>query len=383
MLQDLTFRRRTLPQRSNSSDYSTWGNAMESQSIYVPILKGKRGEFHALGHLRPETKAALFPLLEIPPLKAPKPGKDPKEAAEKNLGRMVKELALGWAGGGPLMIDTSALTSTNTADVTVINQKIYGLLQEKGLQVIPVVWPDLPGAPYEMYREMLTVQRAEVAVRVSLQRSADLTTQLQRLLRALECQPNRVHLVLDLGAIAPGTARLTTLAASAVLKGLPMAKAWRSLTLAGTAFPETLVLVKAWSSASVERTEWLVWKAIRATGADLPRVPRFGDYAIAHPNHIETDGPLFPSGNIRYTATDSWTVLKGVRIKDNGTEQFRDLARDLMKRPEYAGPAFSWGDEAIKRCADGEGTPGSSTTWRAIGTNHHLEMVVDQLSKLS
>jgi hypothetical protein len=64
-----------------------------------------------------------------------------------------------------------------------------------------------------------------------------------------------------------------------------------------------------------------------------------------------------------------------------GREQYRDLCRQLVVQPEYAGGHFTWGDRLIADCASGIDEPGWQNHWRGAGTSHHLSHVVKQLSR--
>lgn len=56
-----------------------------------------------------------------------------------------------------------------------------------------------------------------------------------------------------------------------------------------------------------------------------------------------------------------------------------DLAKKLVESQHYLGPEFSWGDSQILQGSLGQGTPGNSTTWIAIDTNHHIAYVVAEV----
>ncbi len=56
----------------------------------------------------------------------------------------------------------------------------------------------------------------------------------------------------------------------------------------------------------------------------------------------------------------------------------------LMLRPEFRGPAFSWGDCYVKTLGsnpDG-GRTGSATTWLSASVNHHLTYVARQVAQV-
>ncbi|MGI0086305.1 MAG: beta family protein, partial [Nitrososphaerales archaeon] len=86
----------------------------------------------------------------------------------------------------------------------------------------------------------------------------------------------------------------------------------------------------------------------------------------------------------RYATQEDWLIWKGANVfKDpDGYGQFLDICRDLITKAEYSGPDFSWGDAEIFEKATNGGSPGNAETWRRIGTNHHIEMVLAQIASL-
>ena len=137
------------------------------------------------------------------------------------------------------------------------------------------------------------------------------------------------------------------------------------------------------SVTPIPRIEWTVWRSL-IVRSRLPRLPAFGDYAISHPQPSEVDPRIMrPSASIRYTANDAWLVLKGRNLRDYGYAEFYDVCRDLVARPEYSGPSFSWGDWYIEECANQRVGTGNLTTWRKVGTSHHLAFVTRQIASLT
>jgi hypothetical protein len=111
------------------------------------------------------------------------------------------------------------------------------------------------------------------------------------------------------------------------------------------------------------------------------RLPAFGDYAISHPASLFVDMRLLkPSAKIRYTADDGWYIIKGENVRDYGFEQYHDLSEKVVGSRYYCGPAYSWGDGYLKKCADGTGKTGNLTTWVQVDTNHHIEKVTRDIA---
>ena len=165
---------------------------------------------------------------------------------------------------------------------------------------------------------------------------------------------------------------------------MPLGDRWRRVILAAASFPIDLSEVDAATSTTIPRREWQLWRALQRRRTGLPQQGIiYSDYAIAHPLPRELD-PRFMmmSASIRYTTDEDWLVVKGRNVRQYGFEQYFDLCRTLVELPEFYGPTFSWGDEYIARCAAREVGPGNATTWRKVGTNHHITVVVRAIANL-
>lgn len=107
----------------------------------------------------------------------------------------------------------------------------------------------------------------------------------------------------------------------------------------------------------------------------------FGDYAIANPVYVPVN--YTGSANIRYTITNEWLIYRGRTLKGpvyGGYNQFRVLAQQLSQDQAFCGAGFSWGDAEIVARGQGQNGPGNATTWRAVGTNHHITFVARELA---
>jgi hypothetical protein len=85
---------------------------------------------------------------------------------------------------------------------------------------------------------------------------------------------------------------------------------------------------------------------------------------------------------LRYTTDEDWLVFKERNVIRHGFDQFNSICRTLVGRREFKGAGYSAGDTAISACAVPGSSSGNAMTWRRIGTNHHLTLVVDQLASL-
>lgn len=154
----------------------------------------------------------------------------------------------------------------------------------------------------------------------------------------------------------------------------------RSLVLLGTGFPRSMAEVKK-GVQSIPRKEWKLYKALSAKLPPGVRRPTFGDYAISSPELVTGDmRRLNPAATVRVAVEDAWMIAKGGASRGNKA-QFKTLCGQIMAKSPLA-EGLSAGGDYIRLCADGNASTGNQTTWRWVGTNHHLTTVLADLAKL-
>ena len=221
---------------------------------------------------------------------------------------------------------------------------------------------------------------------------AELGAQISSLFKAISTKPSNVHLLVDFGQKVPQKATLPFL-----IDALPFISEWRTFTIACSSFPADMSDVKKNSIRELEREEWAAWLSLLSK-SNVKRMPTYGDYGINHP--ILSDFNPFTmsmSVNIRYTDTLNYVLAKGqaqprkkwadtpeklkIRAQLAPGVQYPKLAVALKKHPAWKGKSFSWGDGFIDKCSHKE-CVGSATDWRAVGMNHHIVLVVQQIANL-
>ncbi len=188
--------------------------------------------------------------------------------------------------------------------------------------------------------------------------------------------PTTVDLVIDLRDVDFMKLGATSVAVLTALRALPWADAWRHLVLAATGAPASMKEFGTNEISEMPRNEAILFEAIASAG-DLRRRPTYSDYVIAHPDPVEDQsGPAINmTASLRYSTEDTVLIVKGVRVRENGSALFPDLLRQLVARPEFAGQAFSRGDGWIEAAAKRDVGPGNAQKWREAGTSHHLTMI--------
>jgi Beta protein len=356
---------------------------MTSQTHYVPLLKGRRGEYDALATLDPSVRSVLTPLIEIPPIPWNFEEDRPEKTIDSHLAKIGKNFERSWPLNRPFYVDMLWIPESermNDGEHPV--EYVARAAREWTLSVIPVV-SLIRGPEYlQACRSVFDQDKQGVCLRIQKEdfiEFTDLEAQVLGVLEALSASPRSADLILDLRSIAPPQ-QVDPDSAINLIAALPRLSEWRSFIIAATSFPRDLMGLPPSESSPVDRTEWALWRGLRQRG-DLPRPPIFGDYAISHPEPSEVDPRVMrPSASVRYTTENSWIVLKGRNLRDNGYEEFHSVCRALLARSEYSGPTFSWGDAYIADCAYERRGPGNLTTWRSVGTSHHLTFAVRQIA---
>jgi hypothetical protein len=352
-------------------------------TLYVPILKGKEGEFAALEALSPEIKVLVKPLIEIPAVPFNfAAGRDAK-TLDEHIRNLPERLFRSWGESRfyletPFFGEEEQLEGDRCAFEVLLNNCL-----ERGLNPTPVVSTSSSDACLAAIRDRAAGESG-ACVRLSMNDFAEEVEpadEVDAILGGIGKESAAgLDLLIDFGDLTTENATSLLLARS-ILSMIPRRDEWRSLIFAAASFPEDLSGVTSSSAVTIPRREWLLWQALQRKPTLLPPNLIFGDYAISHPLVRGLDPRIMRmSASIRYTIRESWLIVKGRNVNQYGFEQYFNLCRQLVERPEYFGETFSWGDQFIWNCAQGTSGPGNATTWRKVGVNHHITLVAKQLS---
>jgi len=362
-------------------------------SHYVPCLRWKQGEYKAVSQLPPSSKLMLMPLIEVPEFGRPEHGWDHETASktktiDKHLALFVKRVYKKWVDS-PCFLDLSLISPDQRMEngvhpLSFIFKELRGLL---GCQAIPVTGLLRDEKYLQEIKAALAKDKNGVCLRITIEQAAKKTIkkEIDSLLLTLKTQSTDCDIILDLGAptnFHPLDGFL--MAVQGIVSKLPYLNDFRTFTLLGTSFPETMGSIKK-EEEIIPRYEWRLYKRlINSFEKAGLRLPTFGDYAINHPKVIKQDPRILkPSATIRYTIDEGWYIVKGHFVRDEKFgkyKQYRKLSKQILTSGYYCGPDFSWGDNYIQECATGKSKTGSLSTWRQVGTNHHIMKVVQDIA---
>lgn len=349
----------------------------------MPILKWRQGEYQALLRLEYLIKNRVTPLLEIPQEQWDFENKVAAKTIDEHLASFGSRLSAKW-GKRRCFIDSCHLGPTvKVANGTHHLAWIFELARMKKCQAVPVLGLTRHDDYVAAVAEIVATDGRGACLRLIASDfdKSDLEKAIRVLLSKLFLAPTNVDLLIDSSTIEALSDNEYAEKTLARLRKLPMAKEWRTLTVAGTAFPERLPSTVYRPSGVANRTEWQGYKKLIARAAEMPRLPTFGDYSVAHPKTEMIDPRVIdPTAKIKYSIEDGWFVAVGQMTKKYGRKQYSDLCQRIIKaHPSiFAGATFSWGDDYIAN-VDTLGTGGSST-WPSVGTNHHITRVVTDLA---
>jgi hypothetical protein len=349
---------------------------------YVPVLKWRQGEYQALWRLNDAQKARIVPLIEVTPPDFDFEEWQPKKTIDEHLKKFANRLKQKW-GERPALIDAGLLhPATRMIGGTHPVSWLMDQVRPHGAYLIPVTEFERDDEYQDAVRMAHAVDGHGAALRCSLEDAAEFgfADNVEALAERLELDVSDFDIVIDLKS--PNFEPLDGLAALllSVLSASPAFQVARSLTIVATAFPPSMAEVKG-PIQFVSRREWLLYKVLIGILPLGARRPTFGDYAIASPELPQGDMRLLkPSATVRYAVDDGWIIAKGSNVRDNGYEQYRGCCGAVTRDASYLGAGFSPGSDYIERCQSGAAKTGNLTTWRWVGTNHHIAKVVHDLA---
>jgi len=350
---------------------------------YVPCLRWKQGEYQAVMRLSTGAKLLMTPLIEVPEIGFDFETRQPKKTIDGHLEPLAKRILTKW-GKDPCLVDFRLIDQQERmANGEHPIRFLFREFREKEIQAIPILRinddPECIGA----IAQEATVDNLGVSLRVniaSLARS-DFEELLLGVIEATGASIEETIIIVDLEAPNFEPVDIFANLVTTLLGGFPFLERWRSIAIIGTSFPSTIAEVSIGLNL-LPRYEWILYEIlIDRLRQDHKPIPSFGDYAINHPDLLQKDMRIVkPYASLRYTIEQEWLIGKGRNVRDYGFGQYREICRQVVQSPYFSGREFSAGDKYIEDCANGNEKTGNLTTWRWVGTNHHIERIVTDLA---
>lgn len=352
---------------------------MNYKNNYAPILKGKLGEFKALQSLSQTKIKNITPIIEVPPIDWDFAENEPKIGIDKHFNKFFSKIIKYVSPNLLFYLDCGLLG--NSSDKVFMMKNCFEKFHEYNLNSTPVI--NLS----DDYIFINTVKDiTNIVNRVCIRLTDDfifrdnINEQLEGFISILNLEKKDVDLIIDLEYFQDNQMSAYYKLSKDSLSMLSNLSEYSKVILSMTSFPVNLSGMGSNTENLIQRYEWEIWKnLIKDPSVDFK--PVFSDYVISNPELTSVDPRIMQmSASIRYTTDKEWLILKGQSTKKKGFGQFKNLCKHLIENTEvYYGNDYSHGDNLIYKKAYTDDGPGNATTWRMIATNHHLEVVVNQL----
>jgi hypothetical protein len=361
---------------------------MMKPTHYYPILKAKAGEIDALSRVKPERMGFLTPILEVPPpgyKRVKKAEGVGKEAVRRTLAEHVQNVTrtlLSRLAVGPrLFLDGHFLRREGLMpDGSPPLAYIVRTLAEAGLRAGVVVRSHGRDRDITALEDLIGERQCEVCLRLgdadydpsAVQRNAEATTE------ALGLREHEVELLLDFGAISEDRVRSTCITAEAICRAV-RSGSWKTVVAAATSYDRWPAGVGIGEPAALPRWERTVFEAAMRGAGD--RRLQYGDFGVSGYQMVAPSDYATAGVKLRYTTTEHYLLYYAGQLTDVGGEGFRSIASRVVRNPAFT-PKLSWGDEFLEECVKPGADTGGTATWAAVGTSHHVSILLRDLGLL-
>lgn len=329
------------------------------QVEYVPFLKSKEHEVHAIAELDPGIQAKVAPFFDFP--RKQNEAYTPDSLAG-SVTRLVKKFTTHLSKVSEFYFDTYDLD--DDLEINESHMYRYILDQFSGLPLIPVVSIDRSEAHLKSVLDAVgenVVSNEVVAFRVTAEdfQSYEVVSEdVHDLLNPIFESFDSVDLIFDCrictGLDPNKASKQIDDFARVFLSKFPV----RRVVLTGSSIPASVAdVLSANNEEYVGRNEVGIFRAAsKLGGADYV----FGDYTIISPDYSDADIPPEQmqgriTAKLIYSFEGQHYFIRGGSLKTMGREQYYDLAARLCSRDFFRGADYSAGDAYFYKKSNREG----------------------------
>lgn len=335
---------------------------------YVPILRGKDGEFAALQNLDEAALSQICPLVQFLP--------------DTNINRkgdyikkVTSNLVNAWNFDGNLMyFDVSYL-----ADINIITN-LANILKGNDINIIPVLDPN----SNEKYLELIPHGFLDKGVCIRIKRACatprTLRNTIDATLMRYNIKSSEIDLLIDLEYIDDlNDLPVFQNTFLRLFESIKNPEDYRRIIIGDGSFPIDVAAFPPDKITSIPRIEWYFWRSVNKELDGFPII--YADYGNIHPKYDPYAQAFEGSCTIKYSSDRGFHIFRGKKASGHpdGGRQYHQKSRELIDSKFYDGKDFSWGDENIFKCANEEITPGNSGTWVKYTFNHHFMKIISLL----
>lgn len=328
---------------------------------YYPILKWKKGEQGALKNLNISSKN-FFPILEVV-----------EECSADDF-----FLSLSNCYSSPVYFDVNRLDSDCLTDFIECSHK-------NNISAFPVLYIDT------LFQNPSLELPQTFAVKIptpvdfegpSFEEIIDFLSQYNN---------HTINLILDGGEVLTSRDSNNIYEAyyRSISNNLEKLSKFENIIVCLTSFPIQLT-IESGEDISFKRYDILIFKKLLDTfkTSSLAKKIHYSDYGVTKFTGSEWDFSKMRYGvlpKVKYTTNTHYIVKKGERNHryQTYTRSYIDICKELVQSSYFFSAEFSYGDKCIyDKATSISATPGNSQQWVTYCANHHLAVLMEQLSSL-
>ena len=354
-------------------------------ALYMPQLKWKAGECKALGTARDAMSGRLLPAFRIPPSGGFDPDEQRVLTPLEHIRSFGARLSASW--GKRLVFVDASLVDDDTHATACHRHPLTELIERawlEGAMAAPVVSLQSSSSYIEAVKRYTSANRNwPICLRLSLTDMERLRSfgELEASVKGFGASAHNTVLLFDGGALHISDPEPFVHLVSERFAVLAPRDTWARVFWGSTSFPEKPNL-KAGVDGRFPRSDWALYQSIVKNGSEFPSIPMFSDYALEFPSNYKPVR-VPPVAHFRYsTETDYWIFKGHSTKKPNGFETIFPVARRLVESGQFFGDAYSLGNKFIANLVLEGVKTGNASTWRWASTDHHISLILNQLSAL-
>lgn len=205
-------------------------------------------------------------------------------------------------------------------------------------------------------------------------------------------QNYKINLILDAGEVLDSRTANSIFDSyyRTIFNNMNTLSSFENIIICLTSFPEQLN-IESGEDMTYKRYDILIFKKLieKFKSTKLNGKIQYSDYGVTKFTETELDFSKMRYGilpKVKYTTETQYIVKKGEKDRINNilTRSYIDIAKEIINSPYYYGEEFSYGDKCIYEKANvTNGKPGGATQWVTYCANHHLTVLMEQLSNLN
>jgi hypothetical protein len=349
---------------------------------YLPVLKWRQGEYQALMRLNSSVKSSIRPLFVIPPIEFDFETQMPKKTAQAHIEPLVKRLEDKWGNGIASMDLHQSLHTSTMQSGELVPEYVYRLLNQSKTNIKPVITLHDEVAYISIVMDYCRSKACGLDIRIKFEELADAEHMalLPKLIIENKLNMAGIELIIDFGSKSEYEPyeRIGTL----LISKIDSFESYKSIYLVGTSLDFSAVTTN--SLVTQSRADWKFYSRFYKDNFEVITNLGFGDFSIEPPEFAPNlDMRLIkPAARIIYSTEELWVIYKGSAFRDNPKQMHSMCYNFIYKSGFYIEKSFSIGDLKIHECAHNLCSNGNMTTWKEVGTSHHISFVVHQLASL-